>query len=124
MHFIFFTNPPKRGVYEEKHTERTDVELKNYFTDKKMYLYTLILNPDNSFEILIDQSIVNSGNLLSEMTSAINASREIEVPEDWKPEIGMKDPKYQIQMLSSQMTGMKIPLLRFQMKRPQSLKAG
>ena len=62
LHLFYKT--PKTGVYEEKHTQRTDIELKNYFTDKKMYLYTLILNPDNSFEMLVDQSIVNSGNLL------------------------------------------------------------
>ena len=43
------------------------------------------MNPDNSFEILVDQSVVNSGNLLNDMTPAVTPSREIEDPEDRKP---------------------------------------
>ncbi|PNI26116.1 CANX isoform 12, partial [Pan troglodytes] len=33
-----------------------------------------VLNPDNSFEILVDQSVVNSGNLLNDMTPPVNPS--------------------------------------------------
>ncbi|KAK7801600.1 hypothetical protein U0070_013136 [Myodes glareolus] len=93
LHFIFRHKNPKTGVYEEKHAKRPDADLKTYFTDKKTHLYTLILNPDNSFEILVDQSVVNSGNLLNDMTPAVNPSREIEDPEDRKPEDWDERPK-------------------------------
>ncbi|XP_008103057.2 calnexin isoform X1 [Anolis carolinensis] len=86
LHFIFRHKSPKTGKYEEKHAKRPDADLKNYFTDKKTHLYTLVLNPDNSFEILVDQTVVNSGNLLSDMTPAVNPPREIEDPNDQKPE--------------------------------------
>ncbi|MBZ3881217.1 Vacuolar protein sorting-associated protein 8-like protein [Sciurus carolinensis] len=93
LHYIFRHKNPKMGVYEEKHAKRPDADLKTYFTDKKTHLYTLILNPDNSFEILVDQSVVNSGNLLNDMTPAVNPSREIEDPEDRKPEDWDERPK-------------------------------
>ncbi|MEJ1272877.1 calnexin [Cricetulus griseus] len=93
LHFIFRHKNPKTGVYEEKHAKRPDTDLKIYFTDKKTHLYTLILNPDNSFEILVDQYVVNSGNLLNDMTPAVNPSREIEDPEDQKPEDWDERPK-------------------------------
>ncbi|XP_062976907.1 calnexin isoform X2 [Elgaria multicarinata webbii] len=86
LHFIFRHKSPKTGKYEEKHAKRPDADLKNYFTDKKTHLYTLVLNPDNSFEVLVDQTVVNSGNLLSDMTPAVNPPREIEDPNDQKPE--------------------------------------
>ncbi|XP_025242763.1 LOW QUALITY PROTEIN: calnexin [Theropithecus gelada] len=93
LHFIFRHKNPKTGIYEEKHAKRPDADLKTYFTDKKTHLYTLILNPDNSFEILVDQSVVNSGNLLNDMTPPVNPSREIEDPEDRKPEDWDERPK-------------------------------
>eukprot|EP00076_Gallus_gallus_P045080 XP_025010618.1 calnexin isoform X2 [Gallus gallus] len=86
LHFIFRHKNPKTGKYEEKHAKRPDADLKTYFTDKKTHLYTLILNPDNSFEILVDQMVVNSGNLLNDMSPPVNPPREIEDPNDQKPE--------------------------------------
>ncbi|XP_069055602.1 calnexin [Pleurodeles waltl] len=86
LHFIFRHKNPKTGEYEEKHAKRPDADLKAYFSDKKTHLYTLVLNPDNSFEILIDQTTVNRGNLLNDMTPPVNPPKEIEDPEDQKPE--------------------------------------
>uniref|UniRef100_W5L715 Calnexin n=1 Tax=Astyanax mexicanus TaxID=7994 RepID=W5L715_ASTMX len=63
--------------------------------DKKTHLYTLVLNPDNSFEILIDQTVVNSGNLLTDMTPPVNPPAEIEDPDDHKPEDWDERPKIQ-----------------------------
>ncbi|XP_010216722.1 PREDICTED: calnexin isoform X2 [Tinamus guttatus] len=93
LHFIFRHKNPKTGKYEEKHAKRPDADLKNYFTDKKTHLYTLVLNPDNSFEILVDQAVVNSGNLLNDMTPPVNPPREIEDPNDQKPEDWDERPK-------------------------------
>ncbi|KAG9346585.1 hypothetical protein JZ751_006896 [Albula glossodonta] len=95
LHFIFRHKNPKTGVFEEKHAKKPDVDLRTYYTDKKTHLYTLVLNPDNSFEILIDQTVVNSGNLLSDMTPAVNPPAEIEDPDDHKPEDWDERPKIQ-----------------------------
>ncbi|XP_034053988.1 spermatid perinuclear RNA-binding protein-like isoform X2 [Gymnodraco acuticeps] len=54
-----------------------------------------MLNPDNSFEVLVDQTVVNSGSLLSDMTPAVNPAAEIEDPDDQKPEDWDERPKIQ-----------------------------
>ncbi|XP_078087918.1 calnexin [Mustelus asterias] len=93
LHFIFRHKNPKTGQYEEKHAKRSDVDLKGYYTDKKTHLYSLVLNPDNSFQVLIDQTVVNSGNLLVDMTPPVNPPKEIEDPDDQKPEDWDERPK-------------------------------
>lgn len=54
-----------------------------------------MVNPDNSFEILVDQTVVNSGNLLKDMTPPVNPPAEIEDPDDHKPEDWDERPKIQ-----------------------------
>ncbi|XP_007895853.1 calnexin isoform X1 [Callorhinchus milii] len=93
LHFIFRHKNPQTGDFEEKHAKRADVDLKKYYTDKKTHLYTLVLKPDNSFEMLIDQYVVNKGNMLEDMTPPINPSKEIDDPNDQKPEDWDEDPK-------------------------------
>ncbi|XP_067312851.1 calnexin isoform X2 [Pseudorasbora parva] len=95
LHFIFRHKNPKTGEFEEKHAKKPDADLRTYYTDKKTHLYTLVLNPDNSFEILIDQTVVNSGSLLSDVTPPVNPPAEIEDPEDHKPEDWDERPKIQ-----------------------------
>lgn len=93
LHFIFRHKNPKTGEFEEKHAKRPDADLKSYFTDKKVHLYTLVLKPDNSYEILVDQTVVNSGNLLNDMTPPVNPPQEIEDPDDKKPDDWDERPK-------------------------------
>lgn len=57
------------------------------------FLFLPVLNPDNSFEILVDQTVVNSGNLLNDMSPPVNPPREIEDPNDQKPEDWDERPK-------------------------------
>lgn len=123
LHFIFRHKNPKTGEYEEKHAKKPDADLRTYYTDKKTHLYTLgeppppshthtlaavpacvdlslaapppVLNPDNTFEVLVDQTVVNSGSLLSDMTPPVNPPAEIEDPEDHKPEDWDERPKIQ-----------------------------
>ncbi|CAL8357917.1 unnamed protein product [Merluccius merluccius] len=95
LHFIFRHKNPKTGEYEEKHAKKPDADLRTYYTDKKTHLYMLVLNPDNSFEVLVDQTVVNSGNLLTDMTPAVNPTAEIEDPDDHKPEDWDERPKIQ-----------------------------
>ncbi|XP_056372994.1 calnexin [Hyla sarda] len=93
LHFIFRHKNPKTGEYEEKHAKRPDADLKSFFTDKKTHLYTLILNPDNTFEVLVDQTTVNSGSLLNDVNPPVNPPSEIEDPDDRKPEDWDERPK-------------------------------
>ncbi|XP_076878617.1 calnexin [Brachyhypopomus gauderio] len=95
LHFIFRHRNPKTGEYEEKHAKKPETDLRTYYTDKKTHLYTLVLNPDNSFEMLIDRTVVNSGSLLSDVTPSVNPPAEIEDPDDHKPEDWDERPKIQ-----------------------------
>ncbi|XP_061896001.1 calnexin [Entelurus aequoreus] len=95
LHFIFRHKNPITGEYEEKHAKKPDADLRTYYTDKKTHLYTLVVNPDNSFEVLVDQTVVNSGNMLTDMSPPINPLAEIEDPDDHKPEDWDERPKIQ-----------------------------
>ncbi|XP_067852753.1 calnexin [Heptranchias perlo] len=86
LHFIFRHRDPVTGVYKEKHARKPDVDLQSYFTDKRPHLYTLIVRPDNSYEILIDESSVSKGSLLQDMTPPVNPPKEIDDPNHQKPE--------------------------------------
>ncbi|XP_078683407.1 calnexin-like isoform X1 [Branchiostoma floridae x Branchiostoma belcheri] len=86
LHFIFRHKNPNNGTYEEKHAKKPTMDLVNVFTDKQTHLFTLIVNPDNSFELLVDQTLVNSGSLLHDVSPPVNPPQEIEDPDDSKPE--------------------------------------
>uniref|UniRef100_A0A8C5HPE9 Calmegin n=1 Tax=Gouania willdenowi TaxID=441366 RepID=A0A8C5HPE9_GOUWI len=86
LHFIFCHKNPLNKDVEEKHAKRADVDLKKFYTDRKTHLYTLVLNPDNSYELLIDQSTVSRGSLLQDVVPPVNPPREIDDPHDSKPE--------------------------------------
>lgn len=45
-----------------------------------------MLKPDDTFEMLIDQSVVGKGSLLEDMVPPVNPPKEIEDPNDKKPE--------------------------------------
>ncbi|MCI4376126.1 hypothetical protein PGIGA_G00184570 [Pangasianodon gigas] len=85
LHFIFRHKNPLNGDFEEKHAKRADTDLRKVYSDKKTHLYTLVLNPDNTYEIFIDQSSVSKGSLLTDMVPPINPPKEIDDPNDSKP---------------------------------------
>ncbi|XP_042572534.1 calmegin [Cyprinus carpio] len=86
LHFIFRHKNPLNGDVEEKHAKRPDVDLKKIYTDKKTHLYTLVLNPDNSYEMFLDQSSVSRGSLLTDVVPPVNPPKETDDPKDSKPE--------------------------------------
>ncbi|XP_021252645.1 calmegin isoform X4 [Numida meleagris] len=86
LHFIIRHKNPKTGEYDEKHAKRPDVDLKKFYLDKKTHLYTLVLKPDDTFEMLIDQSVISKGSLLEDMVPPVNPPKEIDDPADKKPE--------------------------------------
>uniref|UniRef100_A0A8D0GT07 Calmegin n=1 Tax=Sphenodon punctatus TaxID=8508 RepID=A0A8D0GT07_SPHPU len=85
LHFIFRHKNPITGDYEEKHAKRPDVDLKKIYLDKKTHLYSLVLKPDDTFEVLIDQTVVGKGSLLEDMVPPVNPPKEVEDSSDTKP---------------------------------------
>ncbi|KAI8823064.1 calreticulin [Fimicolochytrium jonesii] len=81
VHFIFRHTNPKTGEIEEKHLNAPPAAK----TDKNTHLYTLIVNPDQTFRILIDNEEVKKGSLLEDFTPAVNPPKEIDDPSDTKP---------------------------------------
>ncbi|EEH36619.1 calnexin [Paracoccidioides lutzii Pb01] len=81
VHFIFRHKNPKTGEYEEKHLKNPPAAR----VSKLSTLYTLIVKPDQSFQILIDGEAVKNGTLLEDFSPAVNPQKEIDDPEDKKP---------------------------------------
>ncbi|EXJ65732.1 calnexin [Cladophialophora psammophila CBS 110553] len=82
VHFIFQHKNPKTGEYEEKHL-KSPPQAK---TGKMTTLYTLIVKPDNTFEMLIDNKSAKNGSLLDDFSPAVNPLKEIDDPKDKKPD--------------------------------------
>lgn len=81
VHFIFRHKNPVNGVIEEKHLVDTPYPK----LAKTTSLYTLVVNPDNSYEILINNESKKNGTLLDEFKPPVNPEKEIDDPEDSKP---------------------------------------
>ncbi|CAG8498946.1 10303_t:CDS:2, partial [Scutellospora calospora] len=76
VHFIFRHKNPVTGVYEEKHMNGAPAAK----ISKISTLYSLIVRPNNTFEILINNESVKTGDLLSDFSPAVNPPKEIEDP--------------------------------------------
>ncbi|KAK3626350.1 hypothetical protein LTR56_019825 [Elasticomyces elasticus] len=81
VHFIFRHKNPKTGEYEEKHLKSPPAAR----ITKTTSLYTLIVRPDQTFEIKIDGGSVKNGSLLEDFSPAVNPEAEIDDPNDSKP---------------------------------------
>ena len=82
MHFIFKHKNPKTGEYEEKHLKSPPMAR----IEKKTSLYTLIVNPDQTFVINVDGEEMKKGSLLEDFDPPVNPEKEIDDPKDSKPE--------------------------------------
>ncbi|KAK3706297.1 hypothetical protein LTR37_012812 [Vermiconidia calcicola] len=89
VHFIFRHKNPKTGEYEEKHLKSPPPAR----ITKKTTLYTLIVKPDQTYEIKIDGESSKSGSLLEDFTPAVNPAKEIDDPDDKKPEDWVEEAK-------------------------------
>ncbi|KAJ3240825.1 hypothetical protein HDU81_002678 [Chytriomyces hyalinus] len=81
VHFIFRHKNPKTGEIEEKHLSETPQAK----FDKKSNVYTLVVRPDNSFEMLINDESVKKGSLLTDFVPPVNPPKMIDDPKDVKP---------------------------------------
>ncbi|KAM3419852.1 hypothetical protein BST61_g3181 [Cercospora zeina] len=94
VHFIFQHKNPKTGKYEEKHMNAAPAAIVNKLSN----LYTLIVRPDQSFEVLINGESKKNGTLLDDFTPSVNPPEEIDdaedtKPEEWVDEAKIKDPE-------------------------------
>ncbi|KAF9099773.1 hypothetical protein BGX27_000531 [Mortierella sp. AM989] len=81
VHFIFRHKNPITGKYEEKHLQSAPMTKINKLSN----LYTLIVKPDQSFEIKINGEVASSGSLLDSFQPPVNPPKEIDDPSDSKP---------------------------------------
>ncbi|RZC35002.1 Calreticulin domain containing protein, partial [Asbolus verrucosus] len=86
LHFIFKHRNPLNSSLEEKHCKKPKDRIEEVFSDKLPHLFTLVLKPDNTFEISVDKKVINSGSLLEDFTPSVNPPKEIDDPNDQKPE--------------------------------------
>jgi len=86
VHFIFQHENPITNKMEEKHAKKPSGDFNHIFDDGKTHLMTLIVRPDNSFEVQVDKKKINEGSLLSDMEPSVNPPKEIDDPTDKKPE--------------------------------------
>ncbi|XP_028047243.1 calnexin isoform X2 [Monomorium pharaonis] len=86
LHFIFRHKNPLNGTITEKHCKKSKDKLEDYFKDKNPHLYTLIVRPDNTYVIKVDNKLLNSGSLLDDFDPPVNPPLEIEDPNDKQPE--------------------------------------
>lgn len=95
VHFIIRRKNPISGEYEEKHLASTPVARFN----KVSNLYTLIINPDQTYEVRINGEVVRAGLMTDEgvFKPSFNPPKEVDdvndvKPEDWIDEEMMLDP--------------------------------
>ena len=89
VHFIFRHKNPITGEYEEKHVKHPAYPK----ISKTTALYTLVVNPDQTFEILINGDSKKKGSLLEDFEPPVNPPKEIDDPEDTKPADWVDTPR-------------------------------
>lgn len=89
VHFIV-KRPLPDGTYEEKHLVSPAHARLNKLTN----LYTLVIRPDNEFDIRVNGNVVKTGNLLEEglFKPSFNPPAEIDDPSDTKPANWVEEP--------------------------------
>lgn len=80
VHFIFRHRNPLTGEMEEKHL----VAPPSPKITKTTTLYTLVVRPDQTYEIKVNGETAKSGSLLEDFSPAVNPAKEIDDPEDQK----------------------------------------
>lgn len=96
VHFIIRRKNPKTGEYEEKHLTSPPPARLNTLSN----LYTLIIHPNQDFEIRINGKVSRAGNLLEEgvLFPSLSPSTEVDdsedvKPKDWVDDVYIPDPE-------------------------------
>nr|CAD7573989.1 unnamed protein product [Timema californicum] len=85
LHFIFRHKNPLNGTFTEKHCKKPKERIEEPFKDKLPHLYTLVVRPDNTFTVQLDNKVINEGSLLEDFTPPVNPPAEVDDVEDKKP---------------------------------------
>lgn len=86
LHFIFQHENPINNKMEEKHAKKPSSDFAHIFEDGKTHLFTLVVQPDSTYQISVDRKVLSSGSLLKDMEPPVNPPKMIDDPEDKKPE--------------------------------------
>ncbi|EGF83327.1 hypothetical protein BATDEDRAFT_84872 [Batrachochytrium dendrobatidis JAM81] len=89
VHFIFRHKNPLTGELEEKHLSSPPTAK----IDTNTNLYTLIVRPDQTFDLLINNVSASSGSLFENFSPPVNPAAEIDDPSDRKPMDWDDNPK-------------------------------
>ncbi|KAF9580853.1 hypothetical protein BGW38_002335 [Lunasporangiospora selenospora] len=94
VHFIFRHRNPKTGLYEEKHLQSAPMAKIGPLSN----LYTLIVRPDQTFDVKINGESVSSGSLLENFHPSVNPPKLIDdltdsKPSDWVEDARISDSK-------------------------------
>lgn len=82
VHFIIRWRNPVSGEYEEKHLVSPP---KTKTADKNVHLYTLVIRPDDTYAIKIDDEVEKEGKLAEDFSPSILPPAEIDDSSDRKP---------------------------------------
>lgn len=91
VHFIFQSKNPVTNKLVEHHLKTPPTIANSY--DKKTHLYTLIVRKDKTFEVHVDMEKKSYGSLSEKFTPAVQPEKEIDDPEDKKPEEWVDEKK-------------------------------
>eukprot|EP00177_Eucheuma_denticulatum_P006698 GFKZ01012180.1.p1 GENE.GFKZ01012180.1~~GFKZ01012180.1.p1 ORF type:complete len:759 (-),score=173.70 GFKZ01012180.1:388-2346(-) len=91
VHFIFQSKNPVTGAMVEHHLKDPPSVANTY--DKKTHLYTLIVKKGGKFELLIDNEMKKDGSLADDFEPPVQPEKEIDDPEDKKPDDWVNDAK-------------------------------
>ncbi|CAK9293995.1 unnamed protein product [Gordionus sp. m RMFG-2023] len=99
LHFVIGYRDPLNGIWEERHCKRSAHSLISYFpttghdsespastsNSTLTRLFTLILKPDSTFMLKIDNKVVNSGHLSRDFHSAFSSTEKVKKKVDPPP---------------------------------------
>lgn len=98
LHFIVNYKNPVSKKYEEKHWKlNKHSSMVQVFSDKRPHFFRLVLQPNDQFELYVDDKQIATGSLLEDMEPAINPPKEIvdesdTRPLDWDDRAKIEDP--------------------------------
>ncbi|RWS31248.1 calnexin-like protein, partial [Leptotrombidium deliense] len=88
LHFIFMHKNPRNGTLREIHWKKSTAvnKLDEAVKDGKWHVFRLVISPDSSYEIEMDRRTVGKGSLNEDFNPSVNPPKEIDDPNDSKPE--------------------------------------
>lgn len=95
VHFIFQSKNPKTGELKEHHLSNPPTVASSF--DKSTHLYSLYVQSNGSFSVLIDGEVKRSGSLADDFEPPVQPPKEIsdkddKKPTDWVDEKQVPDP--------------------------------